>query len=133
MALKNELLLTLMERVDNSSQATALRDVVAIWLALLGKFSPLIGPASVQVLFMRSLDVNRAAFPWLPVMSPNKAGDLHFSEFEASLKIQPADEMIRATHALLGTYLDSLFTLIGKTLTAKFVSSAVGDKHDQNK
>jgi hypothetical protein len=133
MASKNELLLTLMERVDDSSEATALRDVIVIWLALLGKFSPLIGPSSVHVLFVRSLEVNRTAFPWLPAVPANRADDLHFSAFEAILKTQPSDEVIRATQALLGTYIDSLFMLIGKSLTAKFVFSAVGGERDQKK
>ena len=133
MDLKNELLLTLMARVDHSSEAAALRDIIIVWLALLGKFAPLIGPGSVQILFRRTLDVNRAAFPWLPAISANGAGDEHFGAFETILKTQPSDEMIRATRALLDTFIDSLFSLIGATLTAKFVCSAVGDKRDQKK
>ncbi len=132
MALKSELLRTLMEQVDDSADGTAQRDVIAVWLALLGKFSPLIGPASVNVLFMRSVDVNRAAFAWLPPIAPNGAGD-QFSAFETVLKTQPPDEVIRATRALLGTFIDSLFTLIGPALTAKFVGSAAGDKRDSKK
>ncbi|MES2758082.1 MAG: hypothetical protein V4693_11970 [Pseudomonadota bacterium] len=128
MALRNELLLTLMKRVDVSSDASALRDVMAVWLALLGKFSPLIGPASVHLLFMRGLDINRPVFPWLPAFAPGSAGDHYFSAFEASINMQPSAEVIRATRALLGTYIDSLFTLIGPTLTAKFVGAAVGDQ-----
>jgi hypothetical protein len=128
MALRNELLLMLMERVDDSSDATAIRDVMAIWLALLGKFSPLIGPASVHVLFMRGLDINRPTFPWLPAFAPGSAGDQYFSAFEASLTMQPSGAVLGATRALLGTYIDSLFTLIGPTLTAKFVCAAVGDQ-----
>jgi hypothetical protein len=131
MAIKNELLLTLMERIDRSSDASALRDVIVIWLALLGKFSPLIGPTSVQVLFVRSLDVNRADFPWLPAISPGVGDGQHFSAFESVLKTQPSEQVIGVTHALLGSFIDSLFTLIGQTLTAKFVCSAVGNKRDQ--
>jgi hypothetical protein len=133
MASKNELLRTLMEQVDDSADGTAQRDVIVVWLALLGKFSPLIGPGSVNLLFMRSVDVNRAAFAWLPPIAPNGAGGAHFSAFETVLKTQPSDEVIRATRALLGTFIESLFTLIGPALTAKFVGSAVGDKRDQKK
>jgi hypothetical protein len=133
MAIKNELLLTLMERVNHSSDASALRDVLVIWLALLGKFSPLIGPTSVHVLFVRCLDVNRPDFPWLPAISPGVGDDQQSSAFEAVLKAQPSEQVIRVTRALLGSFIDSLFSLIGQTLTAKFVRSAVGSKRDQKK
>lgn len=131
MASKNELLLTLMERVDTSSEAAALRDVGVVWMALLGKFSPLLGPASVHVLFIRSIDLNRAAFPWLPPIPPSSVGALHFSAFEAVLKTRPADDVVNATRAMLETYLDLLVTLIGSKLTAQFVDSAVGARRDQ--
>lgn len=131
MALKNELLRRLMERVDTSSEVSALRDVSTVWMAVLGKFSPLIGPSSVYVLFMRSIEVNRATFPWLPAIPPNNVGTMHFTAFEAALKTRPADDVVNATRALLGTYIDSLFALIGATLTAQFVNAAVIDKREQ--
>ncbi|MET0859061.1 MAG: hypothetical protein ABWY27_20105 [Telluria sp.] len=131
MALKNEILLTLIERVDTSAQATVLADVAVIWQKVLGRFSPLIGPSSVNVLFARSLDANRAAFPWLPPSDQNNAAEMPFSAFEAVLKIQSPDEVIRATQALLGTYIDSLYTLIGRTLTEQFVGSAFRDDGDK--
>lgn len=130
MALKNELLLLMMARLDTSSEGTFHADVVVVWHALLGKFSPLIGPASVSILFLRSMDANRAAFPWLP---PSHQGTVEtpFSAFEATLEAQPRDQAIRATRAMLGTYIDSLFTLIGITLTSQFVCSAFRRDGDQ--
>lgn len=122
-----------MARVDGSSDAAALRDASIVWMAVLGKFSPLIGPSSVYVLFMRSIDVNRVAFPWLPAISPNNVGAMHFTAFEAALQTRPADDVVNATRALLDTYIDSLFTLIGSTLTAQFVSAAISDKREQKK
>ena len=131
MALKNELLLALLEKVDASSPSTVHNDVVAVWHRVLGKFSPLIGPSSVAVLFMRCLDANRAAFPWLPPIPAEGAGEMPFTAFEAVLKTRPSDEVIRVTHALLGSYIDLLFTLIGKQLTAHFVGAAVGANGDK--
>jgi hypothetical protein len=110
-----------------------LTDVTVIWLKVLGRFSPLIGPSSVNVLFARSLDANRAAFPWLPRIDQKNAADTAFSAFEAILKNQSSDEVVTATQALLGTYIDSLCTLIGRTLTEQFVSSAFRDDGDQKK
>lgn len=133
MALKDELLLALLEKVDTSSQNTLLNDVVAVWHRLLGKFSPLIGPSSVAVLFVRCLDANRAAFPWLPRTPANGAAEMQFTAFEALLKTRPSDEVIRVTHALLGSYIDLLFTLIGTPLTAHFVGAAVGVNGDKKK
>ena len=130
MALKNELLLLMMERLNTSSEGTFRTDVIVVWHAVLGKFSPLIGPTSVSILFLRSLDANRAAFPWLP---PSRQGGVEtpFSAFEAILEAQSCDEAVRATRAMLGTYIDSLFTLIGITLTSQFVCSAFRRDGDQ--
>lgn len=132
MALKDELLQTLMKRVDTGSETTVPADAVAVWHAVLGRFSPLLGPSSVQVLFMRSLAANRAAFPWLPRMNLSKAGETPFSAYEAVLKTQPPGEVIRSTEALLGTFIDSLFTLIGRTLAAQFLGTAFRDLGDEN-
>jgi hypothetical protein len=120
-----------MKTVDTSSEEAVLADVLVLWHAVLGRFSPLIGPSSVQVLFMRSLAANRAAFPWLPRNNEHHAAATPFSAFEAILKTQPPDEVLRSTQALLGSYIDSLFTLIGRTLTAQFLHSVFRDVDDE--
>lgn len=123
MALRNELVQTLMERVDTRSEDTVRTGVIVLWHRLMGKFSPLIGPSSVQVLFMRSLDANRTLFPWLPSVRGDDSEAGLFSTFEAVLMTQSSDEVLKATRALLGSFVDALFTLIGTTLTGQFVCS----------
>jgi hypothetical protein len=132
MVISTELLRSLMARVDDSSDATAQRDAIVIWLALHGAFSPLLGRASVQVLFMRSLNLNRTTFLWLPSSSRNGVGDL-FCAFETALRKQPAEEVVRATHALLRSFVHALSTLIGQTLTEKCVCSAIGNERASTK
>jgi len=124
MSLSDELVQTLMDRVDTRSDAALRTGVAQVWHRLMGKFSPLIGPSSVQLLFMRSLDANRPLFPWLPSIYEDHPDAVLFSAFQSTLAGQPSDEVIKCTRALLGTYIDSLFTLIGTTLTMQFVCSA---------
>lgn len=124
MTLRNELVQTLMETVNARSDLSVRADTAEIWHRLLGKFSPLIGVSSVYVLFCRSLEANRAAFPWLPAIHGDDPDAMLFTSFEAVVSSQASDEIIRATRALLSTYIDLLFGLIGTTLTMQFVCSA---------
>jgi hypothetical protein len=127
MVSKDELLRMIMKRVDTSSTAVLLTDVIIVWQTLARKFSPLLGPASVHALFMRGLDRNRADFPWLPPVYPDDDADTVFGAFEATLRTRTGDEVTRVTQALLCTYLDALFSLIGVTLTVQFVRAAFRD------
>lgn len=123
MTLTDELLQTLMDGIDTHSDATVRRDVLVLWQLVLDRFTPLIGLSSVYVLFLRCIEKNAAAFPWLPVSDKADLVDKSFSSFEALLETQEAGEAIRVTRALLGSYIDLLFALIGTTLTVKFICS----------
>jgi hypothetical protein len=125
MTLKTELVQTLMETVDRDSLNTMRADTIRVWRILFDKFSPLVGQLTVYVLFMRSLDANRASFPWLPPVDKHDLADMSFDKFESLLASQPDEEVLTATRALLGTYIETLLNLIGITLTGKFVYSAV--------
>jgi hypothetical protein len=127
MPLDNELLSSIMGKMNAGTDATAAVDAIAIWSALARKFGPLIGPGSVSLLLARSLELHKAAFPWLPPASRPGVAQPPFAALQAALEGQPASEVITATGALLNTYSDLLSTLIGARLTAQFLRSAFPD------
>ena len=121
----------MMERIaaDNATES-AVR-ALRFWQTLFRRFSPLIGPLSAELLFVRSLATHEANFPWLPQVGPG-ATRAAFSEFERSLDGRSADEIVAANHALLSTYVAGLADLIGLRLATKFLGTAFADD-DTNK
>jgi hypothetical protein len=133
MSINTDLLSAIMKDMDvDRGRATAER-ALAMWNRITRKFGPLLGPGSADLLFTRSLDENRARFPWLPTPDPG-GGDTSYEGLEASLAQRSPDEIVASTRALLATYIDLLTTLIGARLTKQFLRSAFpADEAERNK
>lgn len=123
MFLRDELVQVLMEMGGDGPGPVTDITAIAIWQRLMAQCARLLGPRWIDALFVRSLDANRAAFPWLPAPQPRQSGRALFQMFASRLSGQPRQEVDRATRALLGTYIDLLFTTIGTTLTAQAICS----------
>jgi hypothetical protein len=123
MSIKNDLLSAIMRGMDAGRGLATAGGSLAVWNRIARKFSPLLGPASASLLFTRSLDKNRAAFPWLPAADPS-GEDVSFHALETILKERSPEEIVASTRALLDTYIDMLTTLIGARLTNQFLRSA---------
>lgn len=123
MPIPTELFATIMERLHAQSASDAAAEATRLWHALFDKFSPLIGPLSAQLLFMRSLATHEPVFPWLPKVAPTSV-QTAFPEFERSLDGRSTEEIIAANHALLSTYTTVLSELIGARLAANFLHAA---------
>ena len=126
MPIPTELFATIMKRLDAQSADDAAAEAARLWQTLFEKFSPLIGPLSAQLLFMRSLATHEAVFPWLPRIAPASV-QTAFPEFERSLDGRSAEEIVAANRALLSTYTTILSELIGVRLAAKFLGAAFLD------
>jgi hypothetical protein len=123
MSTSNDLLSAIMKGMDvDRGWATADR-ALAIWNRITRKFGPLLGPGSADLLFARSLDENRARFPWLPIPDPGGV-DPSYDGLETSLAQRPPEEIFASTRALLESYIELLTTLIGARLTNQFLRSA---------
>ncbi|MES3021052.1 MAG: hypothetical protein V4857_05640 [Pseudomonadota bacterium] len=81
------------------------------------KFRPLVGPASLALLLARSLETQRARFPWLPRSAEAAALEHSFAAREAS-------EVAAATAAVLDTFVSLMASLIGTRLTFQYLRSA---------
>ncbi|MFC5461372.1 hypothetical protein [Massilia niabensis] len=126
MPIPTELFATLMGRLATDNAAGSAAEAIRLWQTLFRKFSPLIGPLSAELLFVRSLRAHEAVFPWLPRVGPG-ATRTAFSEFERSLDSRTAEDIVAANHALLSTYITALADLIGMRLAVKFLGTAFAD------
>lgn len=92
-----------------------------IWQRLAGKFVPLIGPASVQLIVVRSIEANQAAFPWLGPFAGPGMSTPPYDGLRTAMEQVEREAILAATSAMLMTYLNQLNTLIGARLTEQFV------------
>lgn len=133
MSIKNDLLAAIMKGMDVDRGRATVDGSLAIWNKITRKFSPLLGPNSADLLFTRSLEQNRAAFPWLP-SADMMGADISFDAFETSLLERAPEEIVASTRALLDSYIDMLTALIGARLTNQFLRSAFpADDAESNK
>lgn len=133
MPLNTELLSAIMAKMNAGTGVAVAADAIAIWQRLARKFGPLLGPGSVSVLFVRSLESNKAAFPWLPPGSEPGVAEPPFSALLVVLEERQPPEIIAATGALLDTYIDLLSTLIGAHLAFHFLRSEFADDGNHEK
>jgi hypothetical protein len=132
MPIPTELFATMMGRLAADSAAESAAQSILLWKTLFRKFSPLIGPLSAELLFVRSLNTHAQQFPWLPEVGPG-ATRTAFSLFEHSLEGLTAEEIVAANQALVQTYVAVLADLIGVRLAIKFLGTAFADDHPNKK
>jgi hypothetical protein len=117
-AIRRTLLLRVGEAGDTGTVAA---NTFATWQQVASQLVPVIGARGVDALFRRSLHLTSKAFPWLALAGNggNSASLL------VSLKTRLADletaSATEASHALLVTFIESLETLIGESLTQRLL------------
>lgn len=108
---------------QGDAKALAVAAVVS-WEKLTSRLMPLLGADSVYLIYRRSLDLNKAIYPWLPMASTSTVFKTRFNELRLSLEAQTVEDILHATAALLYTFLEVLAALIGEPLTTVFLRSA---------
>lgn len=126
--MRDELVQILMEKIETEREFVDSASVIVMWERIFAKFSRLLSPNMVEVLFTRSLAANRGAFEWLPAAGPGSACVDLFGELEKSLSARPVTEVEVVTRALLGSFIDFLYALIGTALTAQTICSLASKK-----
>ena len=131
MPLKNKSLQQVIKKLQArhaGTDAMALSaSAIRIWEQLTSKFMPMIGPGSVRLIYSRSLELNKSAFPWLPAASAPDMDESPFAALKVGLEGLQPDEAVAANCALLDTFIHLLATLIGAHLTIQFLRSAFPD------
>ena len=100
---------------------------ISLWVRLAAELGLLIGDGGFVPLYVRSVHLSAASFPWLRPTSevgPLTIRDSRFSGLKSSLDGQDADEASQASAVLLNTFIDMLARLIGETLTIGILRSA---------
>ncbi|MES2296721.1 MAG: hypothetical protein V4582_06735 [Pseudomonadota bacterium] len=110
------------------AQADAIEGMLAAWVGIDAKFASVIGPSGVRLIYIRSIDAARHAFPWLAAAVPpgEDAGAAALAPLAAALR-KHAPLAATANDVLLDHFIDLLATLIGARLTMQILRSAFPD------
>lgn len=126
--MRDELVQILVENIETGREIVDSASAIVMWQRIFAKFSRLLSPNMVEILFTRSLAENRGAFQWLPAAGPGSACVDLVGELEKSLSARPVTEVAVVTRALLGSFIDSLYALIGTALTAQAICSLASER-----
>ena len=127
MSLRDELVQTLLE-MSEAGQSQASLGVIKMLKQYMTKFSSLLGPTLVEVMFTRCADRHRTSFPWLPLLQRTHSRSEILKLLEESFSTHSAYQVDCATRALLSTHIDMLFGMIGETLTVQFVCNIAAQR-----
>jgi hypothetical protein len=97
---------------------------VAVWTAIDGALSPVVGPRGNAALYKRSLHLARVQYPWLAAAYEGALQPGDFSALRTALSEQTASHASEAHDALLGIFNDLLADLIGRSLTRRLLQAA---------
>jgi hypothetical protein len=94
---------------------------VAVWKAIHGALTPVIGPRGSAALYHRTLHVAREQYPWLAAAYEGTLQPGDFATLRAALAQQPAVDAAAAQDGILHAFLDLLAALIGEALTERLL------------
>lgn len=92
-----------------------------IWQQMATRLTPVIGKRGVEVLFSRSLHLTSNTFPWLAIAGNHGDNAALIANLKAHLANNGTNDAIEASSALLVTFTELLSTLIGASLTERFL------------
>jgi hypothetical protein len=94
------------------------------WELIATQIIAIIGEGGFSALYLRSLHLTQATFPWLPSDSLSLQADARFEHLKTSMEGQSPELVSAANHLLLVTLTDILASLIGEALTIRILNSA---------
>lgn len=97
---------------------------VAVWTAIDGALSPVIGPRGNAALYKRSLHLARAEHPWLAAAYEGAVQPGDYGALRAALAQQAPADASKAQDELLHIFHDLLADLIGRSLTERLLQAA---------
>ena len=100
---------------------------IDLWEQMATQIISIVGEGGFNSLYMRSVFLARARFPWLTVAVPSPQRDHLFAQLKTSLAGQTPEQASAANSLLLITFTDILASLIGEVLTTSILGSAWGN------
>jgi hypothetical protein len=85
------------------------------------QLAPVIGARGVDALFIRSLHLTSATFPWLASAQSDRPGVAPLAGLKALLETRDSTAATEASHTLLVTFTELLASLIGAPLTERLL------------
>lgn len=131
MSIPHELLATINRRLDPSRGPAVVDDAIGLWHALIIKFRPLLGPLSTELLLVRALEANEAAFPWLQCAHERDVAQPPFDALRRCLAQRTPEEIADANRAICTAFIERLVGLIGVRLATRFLHSAFPDSETE--
>ena len=121
----------IIRRVVTKRQDHLLDDALMLWERFALELVPIIGEGGFESLYMRSLMLTCARFPWMSTVCSAESGVEYvyvpFSELVITLKKHDSNEAGEAIITLLVVFTDILATLIGTSLTTRILGAAWGE------
>lgn len=118
--MQKELVQILIEMAEVGHDTVVGYEHLLIWNKLFSGLSLLLGSYTTYALFVRSLELNRKKFTWLPHTDDLTNGNDIFADFEEAFLAQSSD-VDSITRTLLGSYIDLLYSIIGSTMTIHII------------
>ncbi|MES2364953.1 MAG: hypothetical protein V4563_03595 [Pseudomonadota bacterium] len=100
---------------------------IDLWEQMATQIISIVGEGGFNSLYLRSVFLARARFPWLAVAVPSTQRDHLFTQLQTSLAEQTPEQASAANCLLLITFTDILAALIGEPLTTSILGSAWGN------
>lgn len=100
---------------------------IKLWATLSAELGLIISDGGFVPLYMRSVQLSAASFPWLRPLgevAPLASGESRFAGLKKGLDGQDAGQASQASAFLLNTFIDMLARLIGEALTIGILRSA---------
>ena len=114
---------TLEERSKGASDAAAIAEAtICTWRQIADRLAPVIGVQGVDVLFVRSLHLTSAAFPWLATSGDRRDSAAQLASLKTCLAGREPESAAKASNTLLVTFTELLNTLIGDSLTGHLLA-----------
>jgi hypothetical protein len=110
--------------LHSNSQVLIAQRTAALWRAVDGELSPVIGRRATEALHRRALFLARANLAWLPQPKEHDTLEDCLAQLSSALATRSVDEARLAMHALELGFHDLLASLIGPSLTTQLLRSA---------
>ncbi len=121
-ALTKAIQLILAQQIVSDTDSTMIAEATfTIWQQLASQIDPVIGPYGTEALFNRAIHIISKEFPWLTIEDhTNDTSQL--GNFKQFYELQEPGHAIKASEALLVTFIQLLVALIGESLTYQLLN-----------
>lgn len=117
----------IIERLSAQCVEDAAVNAVDLWEQLASKIISIIGEGGFCSLYVRSIFLAQATFPWFTDCPLSSKIDNRFAKLKLAFAVQTPERACAANCLLLITFTDILASLIGEELTTSILRSAWGD------